>query len=71
LSLLFLMMRRLFQLSGVLIGISVVTFLLLHLAPGDPARLLAGARATPETIAAIRSEYGLDQPLWRQSRPTS
>ncbi|MHB0952154.1 MAG: ABC transporter permease [Allorhizobium sp.] len=65
-SLLFLMMRRLFQLSGVLIGISVVTFLLLHLAPGDPARLLAGARATPETIAAIRSEYGLDQPLWRQ-----
>ena len=65
-SLLFLVMRRLFQLSGVLIGISVVTFLLLHLAPGDPARLLAGARATPETIAAIRAEYGLDQPLWRQ-----
>ncbi|MBL0373724.1 ABC transporter permease [Rhizobium sp. KVB221] len=65
-NLLLLMMRRLLQLFGVLIGISAVTFLLLHLAPGDPARLLAGDRASAETIAAIRSEYGLDQSLWRQ-----
>lgn len=65
-SLLLLVMRRLLQLFGVLIGISAVTFLLLHLAPGDPARLLAGDRASAETIAAIRAEYGLDQSLWRQ-----
>jgi peptide/nickel transport system permease protein len=58
--------RRLLQLVGVLAGICVVTFLLLHLAPGDPARLLAGDRASAETIAAIRHQYGLDQPLWRQ-----
>jgi peptide/nickel transport system permease protein len=58
--------RRLAQMVGVLIGISLVTFLLLHMAPGDPARLLAGDRASEETIAAIRAQYGLDQPLWRQ-----
>lgn len=58
--------RRMLQLVGVLLGISVITFILLHLAPGDPARLLAGERASEETIAAIRIHYGLDQPLWRQ-----
>jgi peptide/nickel transport system permease protein len=58
--------RRLLQLSGVMLGISIVTFLLLHMAPGDPARLLAGERASAETIAAIRLQYGLDLPLWRQ-----
>ena len=58
--------RRMVQLVGVLIGISIVTFLLLHLAPGDPARLLAGDRASEATIAAIRHQYGLDLPLWRQ-----
>ncbi|MBY3593994.1 ABC transporter permease [Rhizobium bangladeshense] len=58
--------RRLLQLIGVLAGISLVTFLLVHMAPGDPARLLAGERASAETIAAIRSQYGLDLPLWQQ-----
>lgn len=65
-TLLPLLTRRLAQMAGVLIGISLVTFLLLHMAPGDPARLLAGDRASEETIAAIRAQYGLDQPLWRQ-----
>ncbi|CAG0934281.1 partial Glutathione transport system permease protein GsiC, partial [Planctomycetaceae bacterium] len=54
------------QLTGVLLGISIVTFLLLHMAPGDPARLLAGERASAEPLAAIRMQYGLDLPLWRQ-----
>ncbi len=58
--------RRLLQLIGVLAGISLVTFLLVHMAPGDPARLLAGERASAESIAAIRAQYGLDLPLWRQ-----
>lgn len=61
-----LLVRRLLQLIGVLAGISLVTFLLVHMAPGDPARLLAGERASAETVAAIRSQYGLDLPLWRQ-----
>lgn len=58
--------QRLLQLVGVLFGICVITFLLVHLAPGDPARLLAGDRASEETLAAIRSQYGLDLPLWQQ-----
>lgn len=57
---------RLLQLVGVMAGVAVVTFLLLRLAPGDPARMLAGERASPETIAAIRLQYGLDLPLWQQ-----
>lgn len=58
--------RRLLQLVGVMAGVAIVTFLLLRLAPGDPARLLAGERASSETIAAIRHQYGLDLPLWQQ-----
>lgn len=58
--------RRLVQLVGVLLGISLITFLLVQLMPGDPARLLAGDRASPETLMAIRARYGLDLPLWRQ-----
>ncbi|MGN6146893.1 MAG: ABC transporter permease [Mesorhizobium sp.] len=58
--------RRLLQLVGVMAGVAIVTFLLTRLAPGDPARLLAGERASAETIAAIRHQYGLDLPLWQQ-----
>jgi peptide/nickel transport system permease protein len=58
--------RRVLQLLFVLAGIGVVAFLLVHLVPGDPARVIAGDRASPETIEAIRQRFGLDQPLWRQ-----
>ncbi len=51
------------QLIPVLIGISIVTFVLIHAIPGDPARLLLGAKATPEAIAAIHDKYGLDRPV--------
>ncbi len=51
------------QLVPVLIGISLVTFLLIHAIPGDPARLLLGAKATPEAIAAIHARFGLDKPV--------
>ena len=51
------------QLVPVLFGISVITFVLIHAIPGDPARLLLGARATAEAIAAIRNQFGLDQPV--------
>jgi ABC-type dipeptide/oligopeptide/nickel transport system permease component len=51
------------QLIPVLVGISIVSFLLIHAIPGDPARLLLGAKATPEAIAAIHAKFGLDRPV--------
>ncbi|WP_413992305.1 ABC transporter permease [Labrys okinawensis] len=60
------LLRRILQLIGVLFGISAVTFLLVRLAPGDPARILAGERASAATVEAIRHQYGFDQSLWDQ-----
>lgn len=50
------------QFLPVLLGISVITFFLVRLIPGDPARILLGTRATPTAIANIRAQYGLDEP---------
>ena len=58
--------RRLFQLVLVLIGVTVITFIIMFAIPGDPARLLAGKAPTPEKIAAIREQLGLDRPLYVQ-----
>ncbi len=55
--------RRILILIPTLFGVSIAVFLLLHLVPGDPARLVAGLDATPADIALIRSELGLDRPL--------
>jgi peptide/nickel transport system permease protein len=55
--------NRLLQMAPALLGVALVTFLLVHFIPGDPATLLAGDRASPEAIAAINKRYGLDQPL--------
>ncbi|TIY06233.1 MAG: ABC transporter permease, partial [Mesorhizobium sp.] len=54
------------QFLPVLFGISAITFVLVRLIPGDPARVLLGTRATPTAIANIRAQYGLDEPLWVQ-----
>jgi ABC-type dipeptide/oligopeptide/nickel transport system permease component len=58
--------QRLIQLIPVLIGISIVSFLLVQLSPGDPVRMLLGDRATEESIARVREQYGLDRPLLEQ-----
>ena len=58
--------RRLLSVIPVMAVVAVFVFLLLHLAPGDPAAIMAGDRATPENIAAIRTRLGLDLPIWRQ-----
>jgi peptide/nickel transport system permease protein len=58
--------RRLVQLVPVLFGLTLVTFALIHLVPGDPARALAGQRATPEILAGIRDRLGIDEPLIEQ-----
>jgi ABC-type dipeptide/oligopeptide/nickel transport system permease component len=48
-------------------GITVVAFILIHLVPGNPAKvILYGSQATPEQIANLTRQLGLDQPLWRQ-----
>ncbi|MDZ7705539.1 MAG: ABC transporter permease [Trueperaceae bacterium] len=57
------LLRRFLQALGVLVGISFVTFLLLYFLPADPARMVAGRSATPETVEQIRRELGLDQPF--------
>lgn len=49
-----------------LLGLLVVTFLLIHAVPSDPAVALAGEAATPEQIASLRKQYGLDRPIWEQ-----
>ncbi len=58
--------RRLFQLVIVLFGVSVITFMMLYVIPGDPARMLAGKNATEEKIEAIRVQKGLDKPIYVQ-----
>lgn len=58
--------KRLLMLIPVLIGVSIISFSLIHLAPGDPALTIAGERASPRVISAIREKYGLDKPLTTQ-----
>ncbi len=55
--------RRLVTLIPILLGVSAAAFLLVHLLPGDPALAYLGERATPEGLARIRHEWGLDRPL--------
>lgn len=55
--------KRLWGLLLVVLGVSVITFTVSHLIPGDPARLIAGDRATDEIVQHIRVSLGLDQPL--------
>jgi len=58
--------KRLLMLIPVLLGTSIIAFSLIHLAPGDPARTMAGQHASQRTINAIREKYGLDKPLYIQ-----
>jgi peptide/nickel transport system permease protein len=56
-------LKRLLNLIPVLLGITLLVFILLHLIPGDPAQILAGTRATPEIVEGIREQLGLNKPL--------
>jgi ABC-type dipeptide/oligopeptide/nickel transport system permease component len=55
--------QRLIIAAVTLLGVSVIVFLMLHLLPGDPARIIAGLLASDQDIARIRTQLGLDQPL--------
>lgn len=58
--------RRLLFIALVVIGVTLITFAISHMIPGDPARLLAGDRASDELVAQMREKLGLDQPLYVQ-----
>ena len=53
--------RRLFHLLLIMVGVSVLVFLMLRMIPGDPARLLLGEYASPDELARLRTQLGLDQ----------
>jgi len=58
------LVRRFLQMIFVMFGISVIAFLIFFATPGsDPAARIAGRNATPETVAAVRHDFGLDRPL--------
>lgn len=59
-------LRRLLGAIPVLAAVSLATFGLLYLVPGDPVKAIVGERASPETIANVRRELGLDLPLGRR-----
>ncbi len=58
--------RRLLSMLPVMAVVALFVFLLLHLAPGDPAAIIAGDNASPENIDQIRKKLGLDEPIWKQ-----
>ena len=58
--------KRLLGLIPTLLIVGILVFLLVHLLPGDPARLAAGPDATPETVELVRKDLGLDLPLPQQ-----
>jgi peptide/nickel transport system permease protein len=60
------LIRRLLLMIPVLIGLSIVTFAISHVVPGDPVRLAAGPQATAEQIHKLEEEFGLDKPLYLQ-----
>jgi peptide/nickel transport system permease protein len=58
--------ERVVQLVVVLFVVSVIVFGLVRLIPGDPATVQLGSEATPQALAALRHDLGLDRPLWVQ-----
>jgi peptide/nickel transport system permease protein len=58
--------RRLVQAALILLGVSIITFLLLHYLPADPARMVAGRTASKAQVDLVRQQLGLDLPVWEQ-----
>jgi peptide/nickel transport system permease protein len=58
--------NRILQAAPVIVVVSILAFLLINLLPGDPAVVIAGDQASPEAIAAVRHNLGLDKPLIEQ-----
>jgi len=60
------LLRRLWQMVPTILGVVLLVFFLFKYFGGDPAEILGGLNATPEQIAAIRQQLGLDEPVWVQ-----
>lgn len=58
--------HRLLAALPALLGVVIISFLLSHVVPGDPALAVAGDQATPQVIAKVREQMGLNHPLWIQ-----
>jgi len=58
--------QRVLSLIPVLIGVTLLVFLVMQLAPGDPAQIMLGPKATETSLAQLRHELGLDQPMYVQ-----
>lgn len=58
--------RRLISLALVVLGVTIITFLISHVVPGDAARMIAGQRASEAQVESVRRELGLDRPLHEQ-----
>jgi peptide/nickel transport system permease protein len=58
--------RRLGQLVPVLVGMSVIVFAIIHLIPGDPAQVILGEKANPQSLAQLRTQLGLNDPIYIQ-----
>jgi len=59
-------LRRVLSAAPSLFGLMIITFLLIRIVPADPAAALAGDNATPQQIAEIRHQFGLDRPIYEQ-----
>ena len=58
--------RRLLAAAALLLAVSLLAFLLVRALPGDPAQAILGFRASPENLATVRHQLGLDRPEWLQ-----
>src|SRR5215475_1801539 len=58
--------HRLLMLIPVAIGVTIIVFFMIHLIPGDPARTILGIHATPQKVALLHQQWGLDRPLISQ-----
>ncbi|WP_391207343.1 ABC transporter permease subunit [Psychrobacillus sp. L4] len=59
-------LKRIMEIIPLILVVSILTFLFIHLIPGDPARLVAGKDATLDDVTRVSIEMGLDQPIWKQ-----
>ena len=61
------LLRRLGLIVPTFVGVTLLSFMLIHLVPGDPIEVRVGEHGiAPERLAALRHEFGFDQPLWKQ-----
>jgi peptide/nickel transport system permease protein len=59
-------LRRIWQMIPTLLGVILLVFFLFKFFGGDPAEVMAGLKASPERVASIRAQLGLDKPVWEQ-----